>query len=118
MHHISSAWRSKLLRTWIIALAVLFSPIAAISQTGPIPLPPPSLKPPVSDEPARWTQEDATPEQKFATARKEALAANQMALDECKTMIGDDKAKCEAQARLDLVLDMARIREKFGIKQP
>lgn len=101
-----------------MGLAFLLSPIAAISQTGPIPLPPPSLKPPVSEDPARWTQEDATPEQKYATARKEALAANQMALDECKSMSGQDKTKCEAQAKLDLVLDLARIKEKFGIKQP
>lgn len=118
MHGFSSAWRSKPLHAWFTALAILFSPIAAFSQNGPIPLPPPSLKPPVSDEPARWTQEDTTPEQQYATARKEALAANQMALDECQTKSGDDKIKCEAQAKLDLVLDLARIREKFGIKSP
>lgn len=106
------------MRVWMMALTFLFSPIAAFSQTGPIPLPPPSLKPPVPDEPARWTQEDETPEAKYATARKEALAANQIALDECKMMTGDAKTKCEAQARLDLVLDLARIREKFGITQP
>ena len=102
----------------MMALAILFSPIAAISQTGPIPLPPPSIKPPVLDEPARWTQEDATPEAKYATARKEALAANQMALEECKTMSGEARTKCEAQAKLELVLDLARIREKFGITPP
>lgn len=106
------------LRSWMMALVVLFSPIAAISQTGPIPLPPPSAIPPVSDEPNRWSQEDATPEQKYATARKEAMAANQMALEECKSMSGEAKAKCEAQAKLDLVLDLARSREKFGISQP
>ena len=106
------------LLAWMTALTVLFSPIAAISQTGPIPLPPPSLQPPASDEPARWSQEDATPEAKSATARKEALAANQMALEECKTMAGDAKVKCEAQAKLDLVLELARIREKYGVTQP
>jgi len=106
------------LRSWLMALGILFSPIAAISQTGPIPLPPPSASAPSPDEPARWSQDDATPEQKYATARKEAMAANQMALEECKSMSGEAKAKCEAQAKLDLVLDLARSREKFGISQP
>ena len=91
---------------------------SAISQTGPIPLPPPSAIPPASEEPARWLQEDATPEQQSATARKEALAANQMALEECKTMSGDARTKCEAQAKLDLVLDLARVKQKLGITQP
>lgn len=103
---------------WMMALAFLFSPIAAFSQTGPIPLPPPSTTLSVPDEPARWSKEDVTDEQKYATARKEAMAANQMALEECKSMSGDAKTKCEAQAKLDLVLDLARIREKFGITQP
>ncbi len=102
----------------MMALIVLLSPIDAISQTGPIPLPPPTLKPSVSDEPERWSQEDVTPEAKYTTARKEALAANQIALEECKTMTGDAKAKCEAQAKLELLLDLARIREKFGVTQP
>jgi len=116
----------------MVAMTILFSPIAAISQTvpiplpapsaisqtGPIPLPPPSAIPPASEEPARWLQEDATPEQQYATARKEALAANQMALEECKTMSGDARTKCEAQAKLDLVLDLARVKQKLGITQP
>lgn len=118
MHHYSSSWQIKTWRAWWFALAIVFSPIAALAQSGPFPLPPPSAKPAVPDEPDRWTQEDATPEQRYVTARKEALAANQIALDECKTMGGDAKTKCEAQAKLDLVLDLARIREKFGIKTP
>ena len=82
----------------------------------PLPPPPPIIWPderPV--EPARWTQEDVTQEQKFDTARKESMAAQQMALDHCKTLATSDQALCTAQSKLEFEKELSDIKIKFGI---
>ena len=67
----------------------------------------------VSD--ARWTQEDVTPEQKYETARKESVAAQQVAVDMCKTLAQIDQAVCLAQTRLEYAKEMADIKARFGV---
>jgi len=82
----------------------------------PLPPPPPIIWPDErSADPARWTQEDVTQEQKFETARKEAVAAQQIALDHCKSLPSSDQALCLAQSRLEFEKEMAEIKTKFGM---
>jgi hypothetical protein len=50
-------------------------------------------------DPARWTQEDTTPEARFKTAKKEAGAALQEALVECRKLALAEQGDCMAQAR-------------------
>jgi hypothetical protein len=85
-----------------------------------LPLPPP---PPITwpderpAEPARWTLEDVTPEQKYETARKESIAAQQVAVDMCKKLPQIDQAVCLAQTRLEYAKEMADIKARFGVTQ-
>lgn len=65
-------------------------------------------------DPARWGEEDVTPEQKFKTARAEALAAHQDAQNSCKTMPLEDQRICLAQARVVFDSEMDAIRQRFG----
>ena len=84
----------------------------------PLPPPPPIIWPDErSADPARWTQEDVTQEQKFNTARNEAVAAQQIALDYCKSLPMSDQALCLAQSRLEFEKEMADLKTKFGIKR-
>ena len=68
----------------------------------------------VEPDPARWTQEDVTPEQKFKTARAEAVAAHQDAQNACKIMPNEDQRLCLGQARVVFDSDMQAIRQRFG----
>ncbi len=70
---------------------------------------------PQTGEPLRWTQEDVTPEEKLATAQKEARAAYQVELDICKIMHPSEQAACVAQAKADFQQEMGDIRARFGI---
>jgi hypothetical protein len=82
----------------------------------PLPPPPPIIWPDErSADPARWTQEDVTQEQKFDTARKESLAAQQIARDYCRSLPVSDQALCLAQSKLEFEKEMADIKTKFGI---
>ena len=84
----------------------------------PLPPPPPIIWPDErSVDPARWTQEDVTQEQKFDTARKEAVAAQQIALDHCKSLPISDQALCLAQSRLEFEKEMSDLKTTFGIKR-
>ncbi len=84
----------------------------------PLPPPPTIIWPDErSADPERWTQEDVTPEQKYDTARKEAVAAQQIALDYCKSLPTSDQALCLAQSRLEFEKEMSDIKVKFGIKR-
>jgi hypothetical protein len=68
----------------------------------------------VEPDPARWGEEDVTPEQKFKTARAEAVAAHQDAQNACKTMSNEDQRLCLAQARVVFDADMQDVRQRFG----
>lgn len=82
----------------------------------PLPPPPPIIWPDERPaDPARWTQEDVTQEQKFNTARNEAVAAQQIALAHCKSLPISDQALCLAQSRLEFEKEMADLKTAFGI---
>ena len=65
-------------------------------------------------EPARWTQEDVTFEQKLSTATKEAVNAQQQSLDDCKVLAAAKTPACNAEARTNYKLDMDNISKRFG----
>jgi hypothetical protein len=52
---------------------------------------------------ARWSTPDTTPQQRYQSARHEAMAAYHDNLVDCKSRGGEDKASCtkEAKARFD-----------------
>lgn len=87
----------------------------------PVPLAPPPNSQSLTEvqkrdhDPERWTQEDITLDEQFATAKKEAMAAYQIAIDECKHKQVGDTAQCLLQARHEMEADMARIKAQFGI---
>jgi len=94
----------------------LFAADSRAQRVVPLPPPPPIIWPDERPaDPARWTQEDVTPEQKYETARKESLAAHQIAQTHCKTLPVTDQAICLAQARLEFEKEMAEIKARFGM---
>lgn len=66
-------------------------------------------------EPARWTQEDLTPEQKLSTAKTEAVNAQQQFMDECKRLATSLRAACIAETKKSYQIDMADIHKRFGV---
>ncbi|MDO9023938.1 hypothetical protein [Zwartia sp.] len=89
---------------------------AYAQRSVPLPPPPPIIWPDERPaDPARWTEEDITPEQKYETARKESLAAHQIAQTYCKTLPTSDQAICSAQARLEFEKELAEIKIRFGM---
>lgn len=57
-------------------------------------------------DPARWYQEDTTPRARFQTLKKEAGAAYQEALAECKKVERTTRAACMQEARAIFKQDM------------
>ena len=89
---------------------------AYAQRSVPLPPPPPIIWPDERPaDPARWTEEDITPEQKYETARKESVAAQHIALTYCKTLPIADQALCNAQARLEFEKELAEIKIRFGM---
>lgn len=66
------------------------------------------------EEPARWTQEDITPQQKLTTATKEAIAAQQQSIQNCQILDPAPRATCIALARTTYREEMALIRAHFA----
>lgn len=100
----------------VLSVGMLFMASTHAQRNLPLP-PPPTIiwpdDPPI--DPPRWSQEDVTPEQKYQTARQEALAAHEIAQNQCKTLPMSDQALCLAQERLQSEQEMAQIKAKFGI---
>ena len=100
----------------IAALGAGFGAFAQAQRAIPLPPPPPIIWPDERPtEPARWTEEDITPEQKYETARKESLAAQQIAQNYCKTLPAPEQPLCLAQSRVEFEKEMAEIKARFGI---
>lgn len=95
------------------AMLCLSTP-ASVAQLSLPPVPAIVWPDTVEPDPARWGEEDVTPEQKFKTARAEAVAAHQEAQNACKSMPTDDQRLCMAQARVVFDSDMQDIRQRFG----
>ena len=66
------------------------------------------------NDPARWTQEDVTRQQKLSTATKEAIAAQQQSIDECRKLPIAERTVCVANAHAAYRNDLAAIRLEFG----
>jgi len=95
---------------------MLFTHDLYAQRAVPLPAPPPIIWPDERPaDPARWTEEDITPEQKYQTARKESLAAHQIAQTYCKTLPVSDQSICSAQARLEFEKELSEIKIRFGI---
>jgi hypothetical protein len=58
-------------------------------------------------DPARWSTELTTPQARYQNARKEAMAAYQQALMECRTKRAAAASSCKREARKDFDDDMA-----------
>lgn len=65
------------------------------------------------EEPARWTQEDVTEQQKQSTATKEAVAAQQESINHCQLLDPIQRAACIALARATYNEEMAAVRARF-----
>jgi len=63
-------------------------------------------------DPARWFQEDTTPEAKLRTGTKEAAAALRENLADCKKLAARDRRDCTVQAHQTYRQEMAHAREK------
>ncbi len=50
-------------------------------------------------DPARWSQADVTPQQRYQTMKKEADAAYRDALKECKSKRGAERTECNKEAK-------------------
>lgn len=65
-------------------------------------------------EPARWTQEDVTLEQKYSTATKESIAAQHESIKNCEILDPAQRTACVALARKTYSEEMAMIRSRFN----
>lgn len=65
------------------------------------------------EEPARWTQEDVTEQQKYITATKESIAAQQESIKNCQILDPTQRPACIALARSTYSEEMAAIRARF-----
>ena len=65
------------------------------------------------EEPARWTQEDVTEQQKYITATKESIAAQQESIKNCQILDPTQRPACIALARSTYNEEMAAIRARF-----
>jgi hypothetical protein len=95
---------ASILASTAMVTSVLFAG-AAFSQTSP--------KVSAMPEPARWTQEDVTPSQKFAAAKKELVAAKFEAMNACKTVLSSQHSVCVAEAEMIYSQDLAAAQKRF-----
>jgi hypothetical protein len=98
---------SRTVSNVLFVLAVSASATTAMAQTA--------TKSPSMPEPARWTQEDVTKEQKISTARKEAVAAQQSSIEACKLIGGPMYQACVTEARVNYQKDIAEMNKRFGL---
>lgn len=98
---------SRTLTNVLFVLAVSVSATTVMAQTA--------TRPSSMPEPARWTQEDVTKEQKISTARKEAVAAQQSSIDACKLIGGSMYQACVTEARVNYQKDIAEMNKRFGL---
>lgn len=68
---------------------------------------------PTSSE-ARQTTEDTTPRAQYSTSKREAQAAYQEALNDCKKVRGTEKTACMKEARTNLQSDLAEAKKMLG----
>lgn len=91
----------------LFAVVVLIASISStsIAQSGQSTI--------LMEEPARWTQEDVTEQQKYSTATKESIAAQQESIQNCQILDPNLRPACIALARKTYSEEMAAIRVRF-----
>jgi hypothetical protein len=62
-------------------------------------------------DPTRWSQEDATPQARYATLKKEAAAAYRENTAQCKILPVTERKACMTEAKRLMQDDMARAKE-------
>ena len=67
-----------------------------------------------TSDPARWYQDDTTPRARFQTLKKEAGAAYQEAVTDCKRAERASRATCMQEARTLFEQDMTAARQQTG----
>jgi hypothetical protein len=67
-----------------------------------------------ASDPARWYKADATPAQRLATSQKEASAAYAQALQECKSMKGTERSRCQTDAKTNYNNDLAAAKQEYA----
>jgi len=100
----------RVLSCMAVGVCLMASTSAVVAQTVP--------KSNYMSAPARWTQPDITREQKYNTARKEAVNSQQQFLDECKSGPAAQYATCTAEVRMNYQTEMADINKRFGMVKP
>jgi hypothetical protein len=63
-------------------------------------------------DPDRWFKEDVTAQARYQTSTKEAHAAYQEALKDCRTMKGSERSACLKEANVNLQADLAAAKEQ------
>lgn len=63
-------------------------------------------------DPARWYQEDMTPQARFKTLKKEAGAAYREAVLQCRSAERGERAACLREARANFQNDMTAARQE------
>lgn len=63
-------------------------------------------------DPARWYQEDLTPQARFQSSKKEVEAAYKEAVVECKQLAPANRGNCLSDARAQLVHDIEIAKKK------
>lgn len=66
-------------------------------------------------DPARWSQEDATPEARLRTLRKEAGAALQEAKGACRALPASERSACNKEAQANYQKDMSSARAQAAM---
>lgn len=64
-------------------------------------------------DPAQWNTPNATPQARYQTAKKEADAALQEALSQCRSLRGAEKATCTKDAQATYAADLAAAKQEL-----
>lgn len=114
MNRYRSQVLGSVVRLLIFGFALSFFTPTSFAQRELPPIPAIVWPGTADSDPARWSEEDITLEQKFKTGRAEAVAAHQEAQNACKSMPLEDQRICMAQARVVFESEMDAVRQRFG----
>lgn len=89
-----------------MAVAIAIASGVAIADSTPAGAP--------AVDPPRWHTPDTTPEARYKTMKKEAGAAYQEALWECKKMAAAERSACQKTARDQYNQDLAVARRRMS----
>jgi hypothetical protein len=69
---------------------------------------------PTDKDVARWSTPDTTPQQRYETSKKEAIAAYQQALGDCRALSGKEKSECTREAKSSYEQDLAGAKKQLS----